>query len=79
MADKNRVATYIFEPLTNETLNSPFGKVETIRMERTNTNPKHAKVIFWVAPTHDYIPVRIIGIEKGQIVAEANLQTYERI
>lgn len=74
IADKKRLATYVFKQVAKETLKTPIGKIETIRMERTNTNPKKEQIIIWLAPKHDYLLVKIIGIKKGQIVAKADIK-----
>lgn len=77
IVDKDRIKTYTFGKTAQETIKIAAGKIKTAKMQRTNNNPNHGTVIFWLAPVYEYIPIQIIGIENGKVTAKALLDTYQ--
>ena len=41
-------------------------KVEVLKLEKKHSNPKR-KTFFWIAPSLDYMPVRVMQDDKGKI------------
>jgi len=76
LAKQGHISTYIFEKLSEETLKINEIEIKTIKMQRTNSSPHHEVITFWLAPKYEYIPVKIIGIKDGKIIAEAEIRTY---
>ena len=74
VADVKRVEAQQFRTIGKETIETPMGRIETIRMERAGDS-KNMKL--WVSPAHNYLPVRIMYIDKknnvfDQLITEIN-------
>ncbi|WP_426416518.1 DUF3108 domain-containing protein [Aestuariirhabdus sp. LZHN29] len=54
-----------FERAGAETLNTPWGKIETVKIKRLRKKGKERETFFWFAPAWDYLLVRIEHIERG--------------
>ena len=44
----------------------PAGTFEVLKLEKKHNNPKR-KTFFWIAPSLDYMPVRVMQDDKGKI------------
>ena len=62
-----RLQSYGYENAGEETLQTPLGDLETIRISRTDGKTR----IFWLAKELDYLPVRIYVDDKGHIFESA--------
>lgn len=56
--DNSRIKTYQLRSTETETLTTPAGTFETLRVERIDDN-KDKKLRLWLAPELDYLPVKI--------------------
>jgi hypothetical protein len=63
IADKKKFKTYRFKVVVKETLDTPLGTLETIKVERIMASDKKTTVL-WCAPGLHYLPVRIEQNEK---------------
>lgn len=75
IADRYDVDTYVFKKIGEEKLDTPLGKVQTIKMQRVNTNKKDDIFTFWLAPQYDYLLVKLVDEEDGGTVAEATIKS----
>jgi len=76
--NQDEIDTYSFKIVGHQTLNTPMGQIKTIKMEYSDHNKKNENAItFWIAPKFHDAPIKIINIENGVIVAEANLKSYQ--
>lgn len=64
IADGGRIKHYQLRITGRETLQTPFGPLETLRITRSGENDRRSTT-FWCAPALDYLPVRIDHREKG--------------
>lgn len=64
MVDEDRVKTYRFAVTGRETVQSPAGTFETLRVERIDDPRKSYR--YWIAPERDYIPVKIEHVKDGK-------------
>ena len=48
------------------TIKVPAGTFEVLKLEKKHSNPKR-KTFFWIAPSLDYMPVRVMQDDKGKI------------
>lgn len=63
IADKEKLRTYRFKIVGEETLDTPLGPLQTVKLERvTESNDRSTRV--WCAPSLNYLPVRIEQTEK---------------
>ncbi len=67
VADGKRIKEYDFIFRGEEVIDTPLGRVNTLRFERTHDSPER-KSETWVAPAWDYLMVRAIHIEDDQPV-----------
>lgn len=63
MVDDRRIKTYRFAMTARETIEVPAGRFETIVMQRVDDPKKSSK--FWLAPAHDYMPVKVEQLRGG--------------
>lgn len=63
IADKKKFKTYRFKVVGNETLDTPLGALETVKVERIMQSDDKTTVL-WCAPSLHYLPVRIEQNEK---------------
>jgi hypothetical protein len=79
LANKGHISTYIFKKFSEETLQIQSVNIKTIKMQRTNSSPHREVITFWLAPEYDYVPVKIIGVKDGKVIAEAEIRTYKAL
>ena len=63
--DGRKVKRYSIAPAVPETLDTDFGKLETLRVERLREGSDRS-MILWMAPALDYVPVRISTTHDGE-------------
>jgi hypothetical protein len=64
VADKNKIKTYNIAILGMETVSTPMGKIEAVKLKRIHSSKKQRQTVLWCAPALYYLPVRIEHIEK---------------
>jgi hypothetical protein len=70
IADGGREKTYIFETVGEEIIDTPLGKLRTIKLVRRRQDSDRQS-IFWTAPEMNYLPVKLLIIdddEKTEVV-----------
>lgn len=63
--DEDKLRLYRFQIQARETVETPAGRFETIRVARID-NPKKS-YRYWLAPTRNFVPVKIEHINKGKV------------
>lgn len=56
--------TFVIEG--REVLQTPFGKLNTLRVSRKHADP-HRRTTFWLAVDHDYLPAKVMQDDDGSI------------
>lgn len=56
VADGGGLKTYRFERLGNETVKTPLGRIETVKLQRVEGG---YRTTIWCAPRYGYMPVRV--------------------
>lgn len=64
IADGGKEKTYRFEKLGEEILDTPLGKLNTIKMKRYRSDSDRES-IFWSAPELGYMPIKLENIDDG--------------
>ena len=59
IADGGHLKTYHFKVLGNETLTTPLGTFETLKLQRLRKNKKNRRTFLWVLPTQNHLPIKI--------------------
>lgn len=79
IADGGKLKTYRIEILGTETVTTPLGKIEAIKLKRHRDKPKDRQTILWCAPSLGYLPVMLEHTEKGGSVFTAELRKLKGI
>lgn len=66
VADEKSVDTVRFVREGREQLSVPAGRYDTVRVRRVHSNPKRTTT-FWLAPSLDYLPVRVMQNDDGTV------------
>ncbi|MDO3384558.1 DUF3108 domain-containing protein [Gilvimarinus sp. SDUM040013] len=66
IADGGRVKHYEFEIVGRETLETPLGKVDTVKIKRSRKDDDRVTYA-WMAPKYDYLLVRMQQEEGGDV------------
>lgn len=64
MVDDDRIVAYKFAVIGPETVEVPAGRFETVRVERIDRPDKSLRI--WLAPSRDWLAVKIEHIEDGK-------------
>jgi hypothetical protein len=76
IADGGKTKTYNFEPEGEEVINTPLGKLRTIKLTRHRSNNKR-ETILWCALDLHYLPVKVKNVEKHDRVTIAIIQSLQ--
>ena len=71
MVDDDRVKTYRFAVIGRERIETAAGSFETLRVERVDDPRKSYR--YWLAPSRDYVPVKIEHLKDGKVELRMNL------
>lgn len=63
VADRGKLKTYDIHNLGTETVKTPLGEINTIKLQR---KAKNRSTTVWVAEKYNYLPVQIEQIDKGE-------------
>ncbi len=75
VAEKNSIREYHLEIEDRESIQTPFGKHETIRIRRQKAGSDNHSII-WLAPELDYLMVRFDKYKRGTIDFSIRLDNY---
>jgi hypothetical protein len=64
ITDGKGVSTSVYEPAGRETLKTPAGEFEALKLVRRKNNPEDRSSEIWLAAKHGFLPVRILVVEK---------------
>jgi hypothetical protein len=64
VTDGKGVSTSTYKAAGRETVKTPAGEFETLKLEREKKEPDDRTSEIWLAAKHGYVPVRILVIEK---------------
>lgn len=73
IADGGKLKRYHFEVTGRETLDTPLGAVETLRIRRDRGRAERYTLL-WCAPRWDYAPIRVVQFRKGEEHARLSLR-----
>ena len=73
-----RVRVYHYKVTKEETLDTALGKLATVRVERIRDADDDRQTISWLAPSLDYIPVRIQQFEGGELQGDMRIRKLTR-
>lgn len=64
ITDGKGVSTSVYQAAGRETLKTPAGEFETLKIVRQKNAPDDRSSEIWLAARHGYLPVRILVVEK---------------
>ncbi|MDC9725955.1 MAG: DUF3108 domain-containing protein [Gammaproteobacteria bacterium] len=79
IADGGKLKTYKIDILTTETVTTPLGKIDAIKLIRHRAKSKGRQTILWCAPSLNYLPIMLEHTEKGGSVFTAVLRRLDGI
>ncbi len=68
---------YTFTNLGTETIETPLGEFEAIKLERRKDDEAHTTYTTWYAPRLNYLPVKVENREDDEVVLSLLLQEVE--
>ena len=74
VAEDGKIKTYQLRRAGKETLATPLGNLETIKVERRKEDSKRVTTL-WFAPALHYLPVRLDHVEKDGQQTSALIQS----
>ena len=78
VADGGKTKIYNFEILGEETIKTPLGELETIKLERHRPDSRR-KSTLWCARQLEFLPVKVENIETDGKVTIALIQSLDGI
>lgn len=78
VADGGSIRDYDFEPMGGETIETPFGEFETIKMARHRPDTDR-ETILWCARELGYLPVKVVHIEPDGLQTTTLLKSYKKM
>lgn len=63
IADGGRLKTYQITVLGKETITTPMGQIDTIKLTRHREKPNDRETTLWCAPALNYLPVKLEHVE----------------
>jgi len=76
IADGGRTKTYRFEPRGEEVINTPLGKLRTLKLRRNKPNSRRETVL-WCAENLHFLPVKVRNVEDDGKVTTAVVQKLQ--
>ncbi len=76
VADGGKTKVYNFEFLGDETIKTPIGELQTVKLERHKPNSRR-KSTLWCAKNLGYLPVRVENIEKDGKLTTALINSLQ--
>ena len=77
IADGGKMKTYHFERLEDETLQTPLGNFNTIKIQN-HESKDDKKLVIWCAPELKYLPIKVEHTEDGRVTT-AEIQSLTEI
>ena len=78
IADGGKMKSYNFETLSEETVQTPYGDFEALKVERFRDD-RERETIFWCVRKLDYLPVKVLNIEPDGLKTTALLKSYHSL
>jgi hypothetical protein len=64
LVNQDEINTYTFKVVGNEMLDTPMGKLATLKLTRSNSG-KNRSTTFWLAKKYNYLIVKAVHVEHG--------------
>lgn len=72
-----RLRTHFIHVVGEETMNTPLGRLRTIKFEKRRDQDSKRRTIFWLAPDLDYLLVRARHVEGTGLFGELKMTGYD--
>lgn len=67
IADGGRLKTYQIRVMGEETITTPMGEIDTIKLTRHRDKPGDRETTLWCAPALNYLPVKLEHVEDDTV------------
>ena len=67
IADGGRLKTYQFTTLKKETITTPLGEFNTVKLQRTRVGKKNRITYLWLLPEKHYLPIKVERHKGGNV------------
>ncbi len=79
VADGGRLKHYLLRVAGREKIRTDIGELETVKVRRIRRKKRHRETWIWAAPELQYLPVRVVHVEKDGTRIELNLRSIQGI
>lgn len=74
---RGELKTYTFSNLGEETIETPLGRFETVKLQRRKDDEENTTYTTWHAPKLHYLPVKVENRENGDVMLSLQLEEVE--
>lgn len=74
---RGELKTYTFNNLGTESIETPLGSFETVKLQRRKDDDENTTYTTWYAPKLHYLPVKVENREDGDVVLSLQLEEVE--
>lgn len=78
IADGGKMKSYDFERLGSESVETPYGEFQTMKVERHRDDTER-ETILWCAEKLGYLPVKVLNVEPDGLKTTAVLKSYKTL
>jgi hypothetical protein len=75
VVDRGEVREHHYKVVNRVVLDTPFGKINTVHIERVRGEDSARKTEIWLAPDHDYLLLKLLQTEPDGSVVSLNIRT----
>ena len=76
VTDGGKMKIYHFVKMEDELLKTPLGPVQTVKLQKVGQDDK-SRLIFWAAPSLEYLPVKVESTDEDGHTTIALIQTLQ--
>mgnify|MGYP001337182121 CR=1 FL=1 len=77
IADGHDIDTYSFGQTGTNVIQTPAGKLQTVKLQRSNNGPNSENIVFWLAPKNNYAIAKIVDVNNGKVQFSGILNHYQ--
>lgn len=78
IAENGRLKRFEFELFGEETIETPMGPLATVKLRRVRAEDSKRETVFWLAPKHDFVLVKMFQRERNGTRFELVIRSLEQ-
>lgn len=72
-----KTRTYHFRVIGTESVDTPYGRLDALRVDRVQSDSKKNGTSFWLWPEKEHLLVRLVRLKNGKPFLELQLKKYQ--